>query len=257
MSALQTAEAGPGAVLARTAAAEWTRLRTVRTTWWCLLAAAVVVIGLGTTAAVEEGGEPGVTDIPAWLAGQLGILPGQYALLTLVLLAVTAEYATGMIGPTLQWTPRRGALLVARFGVPVLVATVAGVAMALVTDVLVWLLVPEMAMTASDLASSLGRIGLVLAAGGILAVGAGLLLRSTAGALSTVFALLLLLPLLLPVFGNAWLTDLAELLPGSGALALLDAGPDMTTGAAVTLMGLWAAGALAVGGWSLLRRDAG
>ena len=39
---------------------------------------------------------------------------GQFALLVLALLAVTQEYASGAIGPTLQWTPRRGVLLAAR-----------------------------------------------------------------------------------------------------------------------------------------------
>ncbi len=41
-------------LFARTCAAEWTRLWTVRTTWWFLLAAAVVLVGLGIVAGVQS-----------------------------------------------------------------------------------------------------------------------------------------------------------------------------------------------------------
>jgi ABC-2 type transport system permease protein len=37
-------------LLARTCAAEWTRLWTVRTSWWFLLAATVVLVGFGVVA---------------------------------------------------------------------------------------------------------------------------------------------------------------------------------------------------------------
>jgi ABC-2 type transport system permease protein len=256
MSALRTAAPGTGTVLGRAVAAEWTRMRTVRTTWWCLLTAAATVIGLGTLIAVDEAGSPDLPAFPAWVAGQYGMVMGQFALLVLVLLAVTPEYASGMIGPTLQWTPRRGVLLAARVALPVLVVCAAGVLMALVADVATWLLAPELEMAVPGLVESLGRVAVVLAAGGMLTTGLGLLLRSTAGALAVTFALLLVLPLLLPAFGIPWLAELAELLPGSGATSLLIGEPEMSTAAAVGLLAAWAAAGVAVGGWSLLRRDA-
>ena len=49
----------------------------------------------------------------------------------------------------------------------------------------------------------LGTVAFVFAAGTALAVGLGFLLRNTAGALVTVFLLMLLLPMLLPQFGYA------------------------------------------------------
>jgi ABC-2 type transport system permease protein len=252
------AEPGTPVVLARAAAAEWVRLRTVRTTWWCLLAAAVTVVGLGALAAADEAAiaEEGGA-LPATLAGELGILPGQFALLVLALLAVTSEHATGVFGPTLQWTPRRRVLLAARVAVPVAVATVAGVLLALVADVVAWSIAPELTLPAGELAGSLARVAAVLAAGGVLAVGVGLLLRSTAGALATVFLVQLVLPFLLPGFGVEWLADLGELLPGSAAIWTLLGEPDMSAAQATALLVGWSAVALAAGGWSLLRRDAG
>ncbi len=262
MSAVATPvrPAGPGTatVVARAAGAEWVRLRTVRTTWWCLLAAAVTIVGTGVLMAfdAEDVTETGALPPATW-AGEFGVLLGQFALLVAVLLAVTQEYASRAIGPTLQWTPRRGVLLAARVTVPVLVATVAGVLLALVADVAARLIEPGLTLSAADVADSVGRIAAVLAAGGVLAVGLGLLLRSTAGALAAVFLLQLVLPFLLPAFGVEWMADLAELLPGSAAIWTLLGEPDMTAAQATGQLVGWSAVALAAGGWSLLRRDAG
>ena len=258
-TAVRTAEPGTPTVFGRAAAAELLRLRTVRTTWWCLLAAAVTIVGIGTTAAFDmsQGSDGILADQPVTIAGQFGVLPGQFALLALAVLAVTQEYASGAIGPTLQWTPRRGVLLAARSTVAVVVATVGGVLLAGAANVAAWLIAPELTVSLADVADSVGRISAVLLAGSLLAVGAGLLLRSTAGALATVFMLQLVLPFLLPGFGVAWMADLGELLPGTGAIWTLIGEPDMTATQATTLLVGWSAAALAAGGWSLLRRDAG
>lgn len=260
MTSVAVRQPGTLAVFGRAAAAEWLRLRTVRTTWWCLLAATVTIVGIGTTSAVDEAEEAvaaGFAPAAASLAGEYGVLLGQFALLVLALLAVTQEYASGSIAPTLQWTPRRGVLLAARLAVPVLVATATGVLLALAADLLAVVLAPELTPTAGGLAGSLGRIAAVLVAGSVLAVGVGLLLRSPAGALATVFLLQLVLPFLLRAFGVGWMADLGELLPGSGAIWTLLGEPDMTALQATMLLAGWAGAALAAGGWSLLRRDAG
>ncbi|CCG04322.1 hypothetical protein [Blastococcus saxobsidens] len=257
--AVPVPEPGTGTVFVRAAAAEWLRLRTVRTTWWCLLAAAVTIVGIGATAAFDmsQGSDGFLAGEPVTFAGEFGVLPGQFALLVLALLAVTQEYASGAIGPTLQWTPRRGVLLAARVTVPVVVATVAGVLLAVAANVAAWLIAPELTLSLADVADSLGRIAAVLLAGSLLAVGVGLLLRSTAGALATVFLLQLVLPFMLPAFGVEWMRHLGELLPGSGAIWTLLGEPDMTAAQATALLVGWSGVALTAGGWSLLRRDAG
>ncbi|MGY2078140.1 hypothetical protein [Blastococcus sp. SYSU DS0828] len=255
---LRAAQPGSATVLARAAGAEWLRLRTVRATWWCLLAAAVATVGIGTMAAVDEAemSNASGTTVAATVAGEFGTLVGQFALLVLVLLAVTSEYGSGAIAPTLQWTPRRGVLLAARVAVPVAVVTVAGVLLALIADLLAKLVAPDLVLSSGGLTDSLGRVAAVLVAGGVLTAGVGFLLRSTAGALATVFLLQLVLPLLLPAFG-AWAAEVGEWLPGSGAVWTLLGEPDLTATHAAALLGGWALAALAAGGWSLLRRDAG
>ena len=72
----------PPRVLARTCAAEWTRLWTVRATWWFLAAAAVVMVGLGTLAGFEAAADPvELAGEPAWATAQFTAMPAQFALL--------------------------------------------------------------------------------------------------------------------------------------------------------------------------------
>lgn len=252
--------AGTGTVFLRAAGAEWVRLRTIRTTWACLLAATVVIVGLGAIAAADEaeGTASAANPIVSTFAGEYGVLLGQFGLLVLALLAVTQEYASGAIGPTLQWTPRRGVLLAARVVVPTVVVTVVGVLLALTADVLALLIDPELTLPLEDAVAGLARIAAVLVAGSLLAVGVGLLLRSTAAGLAAVFLLQLVLPFLLQSFNVGWLNDIALWLPGTGAVRTLLGEPDsMSLGGAVALQAGWPAAAVAAGGWRLLRRDAG
>lgn len=256
------ARVGGARVLARACAAEWTRLWTVRTTWWCLLAAAVTVCGMATLLALDVSSDIAMgierSDWPpATAAGELALLPGQFALLLLALLPVTSEYSTGAVATSLQWTSRRRALLTARTVVPVLVATVAGLLLVLVADVFAHTLTPALELTAQGLAGSLATAAGVLAAGTTIAVGLGFLLRSTAGALASVFLLMLVLPLVLPAFGVAWLVTVAAHLPGGAAVFLLgEQVPGLTETSAAVVLALWAAAATVAGALSVLRRDA-
>jgi ABC-2 type transport system permease protein len=97
----------------------------------------------------------------------------------------------------------------------------------------------------------------VLTAGALIATGLGFLLRSTAGALASVFLLMLVLPLMLPAFGIGWLETLAIHLPGGAAVFLLSDDLDgLTRTSAVVVLVAWAAAATGVGAASFLRRDA-
>jgi hypothetical protein len=105
----------------------------------------------------------------------------------------------------------------------------------------------------------LGGVAFVFATGALLALGLGLVLRSTAGGLVTVLALVLILPMLLAQLPYDWSLDLAALMPGSGALHLIfGEGPsdDMTVTSSRATLAAWALAALAAGGWRLVRSDA-
>lgn len=258
-----TALRSPGAdvstarVLARTCAAEWTRLWTVRTTWLFLAAGALVVLGIAAAAGRGAASDPDAAGDAAWVAAEFTMLPGQFAFLALALTLVTADYATGGIVPTLQWTTRRTVLLLARTAVAVSVATSAAVLLALVA-VLTALTASEGTLELpADGADVLGTVAFVVAAGAGLGVGLGFLLRSTAGVLVTVFLLMLVLPIMLPNLPVEWGDDVARRLPGTGAVFLLVGEVDgMTTTSSVTVLLAWAGGALLLGWLRLVRTDA-
>jgi ABC-2 type transport system permease protein len=98
-------------LLGRAARAEWARLWTLRSTWWALLAGAALMLFIG---GVAGPGNEGGAAAPIWHAAQIALIPGQFAFLLIVLLAVTGEYTTGTIRSTLQWVPRRGVVLATR-----------------------------------------------------------------------------------------------------------------------------------------------
>ena len=244
-------------VLARTCRAEWTRLWTVRSTWLFLAAGAVVMIGIAAAAGAGSASDPTASGDSAWVAAEFTTLPGQFAFLVLALTLVTSDYATAGIVPTLQWTTRRTVLLSARAVVAVAVATTAAVLLALAAVLTALLASRSTLELPADGAGVLGAVALVVSAGSALAVGLGFLLRSTAGVLVTVFLVMLVLPVMLPNLPLEWGDDVAQRLPGTGAVHLLVGEVDgMNTASSVTVLLVWAGAALLLGWLRLVRTDA-
>lgn len=251
-----------GRIFARTCAAEWTRLWTVKSTWWFLATATVVMLGLGTALGFEAAADPPeLHGEPAWTTARYLAMPAQFALLALAVTAVTSDYATGGIVPVLQWTPRRTVLFVARTAVTVGTATGLGLLLAAASALAVFTTAGSaVTLPLHDGLNMLATVAFVFAAGVAFAAGLGFLLRNTAGALVATFLVMLILPLLLPVLSD-WTSALAQILPGSGLIFLLFQQTTgilsaMTTPSSVVVMLAWAVGALLLGWLRLLRADA-
>lgn len=248
-----TTDTSTTTVFRRAAAAEWTRLWTLRSTWWALAAASGLMLFIGAAAGA---GHEGLDPAPIWQPGEIAIVPAQFAFAVVVLLAVTGEHATGAIRSTLQWVPRRGVLLAARALVPVAVVTGCAVVAAAATNLVAWGFVgPAAEVVPADIAISLATIALVVAFGGVLTVGLGLLLRSTAGTLTAFFLLVFVLVVALGNSGVPWLVTISDHLPGRAIIVLVaDEGALPGTTLTAVILG-WTVAALTGGGWSLLRRD--
>lgn len=116
--------------------AEWTKARTVRSTWWSLAVAAVLCVGLAVLLGLQmnAGFERMSAERRAtWDPAQLGfysLLLGQIALVVFGVLLVSAEYTTGTIRASLAAVPSRGRFLAAKTvvatGIAAVVAAVVG-----------------------------------------------------------------------------------------------------------------------------------
>ena len=109
---------------------EWLKLRSVRSTWWTLLVFSAGMIGLAilvmvhqhwaTMSAADRASFDPTNDSYA------GLAIGQLALGVLGVLAVTSEFSSGMIRATLAAAPRRPLLLAAKAAVLGAVTLVVG-----------------------------------------------------------------------------------------------------------------------------------
>ena len=199
---------------------EWVKLRSVRSTWWTVIA--TFVLGAGLTilmcwgnadwlASPEADESPG--SFITW-----GMMIAQITAVVLGALVVTTEYGTGMIRSTFAAVPARGRVLAAKSLVLVPVLLVVGTVTALVGYLGGnYFLDREgigMALEGDVLRSMYGS-GLYLAGIGLFTVAVGFLLRHTAGTISVVLALMLILGNmvnLVPGTFGEWLT---KLMPGN------------------------------------------
>lgn len=212
-----------GGGLAGTIAAEWTKLWSLRSTWWCLLGTAVL---MGLFAAALTYPPENVAGIPrAQLLvpvqiGPVGALVlAQFIMIALAVLVITGEYATGSISSTLLWEPRRGRVLLAKIAVIAPVALVTGTALAALGVVTADLSASGYGVfVRSDVIDACIRIGVYLAVTATLSVGVGTAIRSTAGTLTVVFLLLLMVPYLLLQTGSELLVTVAQYLPGNAGM---------------------------------------
>ncbi len=174
--------------------AEWIKLWSLRSTYWTVLgtltAMVLIAVLLAVASVVDEASAP-----DGRMAIAMGYTFAQVVVAVLGVLTVTGEYATGMIRSTLTAVPARlpalaaKALLVAvvSFGVGVL-----GVALAYLVSY------PLLGSNAASLGDpEVLRVfwgtGLYLAGVALLGLGVGAIIRHTAGAITLMLGVLLLL----------------------------------------------------------------
>jgi hypothetical protein len=203
------APAVPLAVRARDVlTSEWTKLRSVRSTYWTLLVAVVTPIGLSALVAITLANAPGNgTPVDPLLPG---VLSQEYAVLAVGVLGVLAfstEYSTGLIRTTFASVPRRRAVLAAKAAVIGAVTLVAGELVAFACFALV-----QAVLSGRHLSVSLshpGVPGAVLATGLLLFVvatmglGLGAIVRHTAGGIAALVGLIFL-PAILGLLPAPW-----------------------------------------------------
>jgi ABC-2 type transport system permease protein len=247
---------------------EWLKLRSVRSTWWTMLVFAVGMIGIAilvlahqhwaTMSAQDRASFDPTNDSYA------GLLAGQLAVGVLGVLAITSEFSSGLIRATFAAAPRRPLVLAAKAAVIGAVALVAGEILAFAAFA-----VGEAVLRAPAPHATLGQPGVlraVLMAGvypaliGLIGLGLGAVIRHTAGAICAVVGVLFVLPLILVPLGTSIQNSVGQYLPmpiaENSLTAVKPVAHSLSPGIGFALLGLYAAVALAAGGWALARRDA-
>ncbi len=210
---------------------EWTKLRSVRSTYWTTLAATVSTVALAVIVCarwvqIVNDASPGKLDgFDATLTSLNGIYLAQIAIGTLGVMVISSEYATGMIRATFSAVPQRRAVLAAKALVFTGTTFVLGEVMSFAAFGLGQAILsgahglPGVHASASLAEPGVFRAvfgaGLYLAAVGLLGFGLGAMIRHTAGALSAFFGLLFGASLITALLPTSWRNDLMPYMPAN------------------------------------------
>lgn len=201
--------------------AELFKLRTVRSTYMAVLIAVASNVGFAILAAAVIAPRLSAserTHVDVVQLALAGLHLSQVAFGVLGALVITGEYGSGMIRTTLAAAPRRRALLAAKAlvlaGVTLITATASTVGAYLVFQAAL----PAGTLTGTSLsdpgvARAVVGGGLYLTVLALLGFGLGVFLRSSAGAIATLFGLLFVPPLLLDLLPDSWKTTIGPYIP--------------------------------------------
>jgi ABC-type transport system involved in multi-copper enzyme maturation permease subunit len=235
---------------------EWTKLWSVRSTWWCTVVYVLVVGAGGWLAAAGTDSAPRADVAVQTALTGFGI--GQLVLVVLGVLVVTSEFASGMAQVTLTAVPRRSRLLLAK------TAVVLGYCLLLTALLAVscWLAARTLTAVPGGVQPGdpavLRTLGLQVGAAGLVAVlgvALGTVLRSTAGAVGIGMALIFVAPPALALVGSRLASRISQALPALrvGEDAFLAVATPWRVGMAV--LAAWAVGIWLVGAALFARRD--
>lgn len=246
---------------------ELTKIRSVRSTWIAL--AVFLVGGLGAAiliaAANRRNAGQASFDPTAISQGGTAYL-GELIIVLIGALAITSEYGTRMIGTSLAAMPRRGVLYAAK----AIAVTCVTLMVALVTSFASFF-AGQAVLASTHAGASITSPGALRAAlltaisvtcFALLAFGLGAVIRYTAGAISGMFALIFVIPLIAAVLPMSAQHDVTRWLPGNTTLYQIIAAKPTGQhdvfgpyGELAVFVG-YAVIAVAAGALAFLRRDA-
>lgn len=201
---------------------EWTKLRTVRSTFWSLFAAAALGIGLG--AIISWAGANRFNRDPELHFNWNGtdhslrsLTIAQLAFAVLGVLIISGEYSTGMIRTSLAAVAKRSRMLSAKLSVFTVLTLIAGEAIAFATFFLGQALIYGKAPSASigypHVARAVIGAGVYLALLALLGAGFGTIVRHAAAGIAVMVAILFVLPGIAFALPTSWQRPIEEYWP--------------------------------------------
>jgi len=247
---------------------ELTKILSVRSTYWTLLGMVVASIGwavLDCLGTVAHGAGQGFDAAQASLTGQVAL--GELIIVVLGALVITSEYSTGMVRTSLAVVPRRGVLYAAK----AIVFAAVTLTISLVTSFLDFF-VGQAILASKHYNTTLTHPGalraILLSAAivtvfGLLAYGAGAIIRHTAGAITAILGVIFLIPALAQALPTSWFQAIVRWLPGGQALMPIARASSAPPGnhlfpawGEFAVFSGYAAILFALGAWLFIRRDA-
>lgn len=267
--------------LGRVLAAEWIKLRSVRSTAWAAAAAIglTVLLGVLICAAVDTSGggadcrpgAPGCGDEDVVLNSLGGVYIGQIAVVALAVLAATSEYDRGTVSTTFAAVPRRLRVVAAKIGVVGAIAFVVGLAASAASFLAGQPILhgngftvangyPAASLADEPTARAVAGTALYLVAVALLALGTGLILRRTGSAIAAVLVLLYvptMVALTLPADVRDVVQSVAPMSAGLAVQRTVDRFDSVPVGpwAGLGVAGAWAAAVLLAAAWFVRNRD--
>jgi ABC-2 type transport system permease protein len=252
---------------------EWTKIRSVRSTLWTLIIFAVVSLGLTglltwlTMRALDNGqadrrsatigGDP----VNFILGTGLGL--GQLAICVLGVLAITSEYGSGTIRASLLAMPRRIPMLIAKGVVFGALVFVVGEAVSFGSFFIGAAIVHShfpVSLSQPGVTRAVIGSGLYLTVLGLFALAIGALIRHTAGAVTTVIGLVLVIFNLTGLLPGSWGAHINAYMPTIAGLLITQdkqaAGQLLSPWQGFGVFCAWTALLLIAGAYLLKRRDA-
>jgi ABC-type transport system involved in multi-copper enzyme maturation permease subunit len=207
-----THPAGLGGALS----SEWTKIRTVRSTMWSLVAMAGISIGLMSLIAwatmhrwarFEPPEQANLLHNPLEIVLARPVFVGQLVVAVLGVMVISAEYTTGMIRSTLQAQPRRLTVLVAKMIVFAALMLVVGEVLSFgaffIGRQIIAVHIP-VSLSDPGVTRAVIGAGLYIAVLGLFSLAFGAILRHTAGAITAVLGLVLIVSNLTGLLPDSW-----------------------------------------------------
>ena len=281
--------------LGGTLASEFTKLRSVRSTYWTI--GALLVLSVGLAAAIGAGASSDLHNNPGDKLGfdatqtslAFFFYLGQLIIAVLGAMTITSEYSTGMIRTSLTAMPRRGNVFVSKL----LVFTGVALVVSVVTSFLAFL-VGQAVMSGTGVSASLshsttipiaGRVSpqavtatnsvvitpghvltaiigtaLLVTMAAVIAFGLGAIIRHTAGAIASAIGLLFVVPIIVQLLPSTWRFDILRFVPSAAGDVLSATVGDhphlWSAWPQFAVTVIWALVLVAVGAYLFRKRDA-
>jgi ABC-2 type transport system permease protein len=210
---------------------EFTKIRSVRSTYWSLLVLLAISIGIGAAicaGAAANWSQTSAADRATFDATQVSIAGlfylGQLVIVVLGALVLTAEYSTGMIRTSLTVMPRRVTVYAAKALVFAVVALVVALVAAFIAFFVGQALLASthesVTLSAPNVLRAVIGSALYVTLCGLFAFAAGAIIRHTAATITSIIGLLFVIPILVHLLPSSWYHDIVRWLPDSAGSAI-------------------------------------